>query len=308
MLSKPAPHSGQIKTLWGKQQLTTQCRTLYEHSVLGLPSDELGDVTKEAAYSSVQSPLGALCIQSTLTLWWTQMWGNGSLQLSAKPSMSTLYSVYTYSLMNMEMCSVFMNRLYSVYTYPLMSSEMWGKRQLTAQCSILYEQTAFSLHLPPDELGEESAEESQDEVHDDQPIQLLTQESFPALKSWSTMIISTNSTMVFSNTHLSDYFIKLQCVQLCTQANKIPQIKVKTILPSHDNVNSHKCNPVCSVLGLSPERCRGRIFLQRLLLWYPFHYCVTTVACNRSQSFRRRCWWQITAKHPQYLVSNKVTL
>ena len=189
-----------------------------------------------------------------------------------------------------------------------MSSEMWGKRQLTAQCSILYEQTAFSLHLPPDELGEESAEESQDEVHDDQPIQLLTQESFPALKSWSTMIISTNSTMVFSNTHLSDYFIKLQCVQLCTQANKIPQIKVKTILPSHDNVNSHKCNPVCSVLGLSPERCRGRIFLQRLLLWYPFHHCVTTVACNRSQSFRRRCWWQITAKHPQYLVSNKVTL
>lgn len=308
MLSKPAPHSGQIKSLWGKQQLTTQCRTLYEHFVLGLPSDELGDVTKEAAYSSVQSPLWALCIQSTLTLWWTQMWGNGSLQLSAKPSMSTfLFSLHLLSDEHGDVLSLYEQIVFSLHI-PLMSSEMWGKRQLTAQCSILYEQIAFSLHLPPDELGEESAEESQDEVHDDQPIQLLTQESFPALKSWSTMIISTNSTMVFSNTYLSDYFIKLQCVQLCTQANKIPQIKVKTIMPSHDNANLHKCNPVCSVLGLSPERCRGRIFLQQLLLWYPFHHCVTTVAFNRSQSFRRRCWWQITAKHPQYLVSNKVTL
>ena len=87
---------------------------------------------------------------------------------------------------------------------PLMNSAMWGKRQLTAQCSTIYQRFVFSLHLPSDELGEESAEESEDEVHDDQSIQLLTQESFPALKSWSAMITSTNSTMVFSHTSLSD--------------------------------------------------------------------------------------------------------
>ena len=214
MLSKPAPHGGQITSLWGKQQLTTQCRTLYEHFVLGLPSDELRDVTKEEAYSSELSPLWALCVQSTLTLWWTRrcedMTAYSSVQnpLWALCIQSTLTLWWTWRC---AQCSAFMNRLYSVYTY------LWW----TWRCE---EIGSFSLHLPPDELGEESAEESQDEVHDDQSIQLLTQESFPALKSSSTMIISTNSTMVFSHTCLSDYCIKLQCVQLCTQANKMPQI------------------------------------------------------------------------------------
>ena len=33
------------------------------------------------------------------------------------------------------------------------------------------------------------------------------------------------------------------------------------------------------------------------LIWYPFHPCVATVACKRSQSFCQKCRWQVTAKH-----------
>ena len=57
------------------------------------------------------------------------------------------------------------------------------------------------------------------------------------------------------------------------------------------------------VPGSSPGRSGGRIFFSRvnflcwLLFWYPFHPCVTAVACKRSQSFCQKCRWQVTAKH-----------
>ena len=49
------------------------------------------------------------------------------------------------------------------------------------------------------------------------------------------------------------------------------------------------------VAGSSPCRSSGRIFsswvnfLCWLLFWYPFHPCVTAVACKRSQSFCQKC-------------------
>ena len=57
------------------------------------------------------------------------------------------------------------------------------------------------------------------------------------------------------------------------------------------------------VAGSNPCRSGKIIFFSRinslcwLLLQYPFHPCVTTVACKRSQSFCRKCRWQVTAKH-----------
>ena len=45
------------------------------------------------------------------------------------------------------------------------------------------------------------------------------------------------------------------------------------------------------VAGSNPCRSGGRIFFSRvnllcwLIFWYPFHPCVTTVACKRPQSF-----------------------
>ena len=38
-------------------------------------------------------------------------------------------------------------------------------------------------------------------------------------------------------------------------------------------------------------------FLCWLLFWYPFHPCVTAVACKRPRSFCQKCRWQVTAKH-----------
>ena len=58
-----------------------------------------------------------------------------------------------------------------------------------------------------------------------------------------------------------------------------------------------------NVPGLSPSRSSWRIFLFRvsflcwLLFWYPFHLCVTAVACKRSRSFCQKCMRQVTAKH-----------
>ena len=57
------------------------------------------------------------------------------------------------------------------------------------------------------------------------------------------------------------------------------------------------------VVGSNPWRSGGRIFFSRvkflcwLLFRYPFHPRVTAVACKRSQSFRQKCRWQVTAKH-----------
>ena len=57
------------------------------------------------------------------------------------------------------------------------------------------------------------------------------------------------------------------------------------------------------VAGSNPCRSGGRIFFSRvnflcwLLFWYPFHPCVTAVACKRSRSFCQKCRWQVTAKH-----------
>ena len=54
------------------------------------------------------------------------------------------------------------------------------------------------------------------------------------------------------------------------------------------------------VPGLSPHRSNRIIFFSRvnyLLTLHPFHPCVTTVACKRSQSFCQKCRWQVTAKH-----------
>ena len=57
------------------------------------------------------------------------------------------------------------------------------------------------------------------------------------------------------------------------------------------------------VTGLSPCRGSGSIIFSRvnflcwLLFQYPFYPCVNAVARNRSQSFRQKCRWQVTAKH-----------
>ena len=51
------------------------------------------------------------------------------------------------------------------------------------------------------------------------------------------------------------------------------------------------------------SRSGERIFFSRVnflcwvLLWYPFHPHVTTVARKRPQSFCQKCGWQVTAKH-----------
>ena len=37
------------------------------------------------------------------------------------------------------------------------------------------------------------------------------------------------------------------------------------------------------------------------LFWYPFHPCVTAVACKRSRSFCQKCRWQVTAKYADTL-------
>ena len=61
------------------------------------------------------------------------------------------------------------------------------------------------------------------------------------------------------------------------------------------------------VAGSNPHWSGGRIFFSRvdflcwLLFWYPFHPCVTTVACKRSRSFCQKCRWQVTAKHAYIL-------
>ena len=55
------------------------------------------------------------------------------------------------------------------------------------------------------------------------------------------------------------------------------------------------------VLGSSPSRSGRRIFFSvvNFLCWllfrYPFHPCVTAVACKRSKSFCWKCRWQVTA-------------
>ena len=57
------------------------------------------------------------------------------------------------------------------------------------------------------------------------------------------------------------------------------------------------------VVGLNPCRSGGRIFFSRvnflwwLLFQYPFHPCVSAVACKRPQSFCQKCRWQVPAKH-----------
>ena len=57
------------------------------------------------------------------------------------------------------------------------------------------------------------------------------------------------------------------------------------------------------ITGSNPCWNGGRIFFSRvdflcwLLLRYPFHPCVTTVARKRSRSFCQKCRWQVTAKH-----------
>ena len=42
-------------------------------------------------------------------------------------------------------------------------------------------------------------------------------------------------------------------------------------------------------------------FLRWLLFRYPFHPCVTTLACKRSRSCCQKCRWQVTAKHARTL-------
>ena len=55
--------------------------------------------------------------------------------------------------------------------------------------------------------------------------------------------------------------------------------------------------------GSSPGRSGGRIFFSRvnflcwLLLRYPFHPRVISVARKRSRSFCQKCMWQVTPKH-----------
>ena len=57
------------------------------------------------------------------------------------------------------------------------------------------------------------------------------------------------------------------------------------------------------VAGLNPCGSGRRIFFSRvnllcwLLLGYPFHPCVTAVACKRPQPFCQMCRRQVTAKH-----------
>ena len=57
------------------------------------------------------------------------------------------------------------------------------------------------------------------------------------------------------------------------------------------------------VAGLSPCRRGGIIFfsgvnfLSWVLFRYPFHPCVTAVACKRSWWLCQKCRWQVTAKH-----------
>ena len=57
------------------------------------------------------------------------------------------------------------------------------------------------------------------------------------------------------------------------------------------------------VAGSNPCWNGGRIFFSRvdflcwLLLRYPFHPRVTTVARKKSRSYCQKCRWQVTAKH-----------
>ena len=57
------------------------------------------------------------------------------------------------------------------------------------------------------------------------------------------------------------------------------------------------------VTGSNPNRSSGRLFFSRVnfLCWLLFrclfHHHATTVACKKSQSFCRKCRWQVTAKH-----------
>ena len=57
-------------------------------------------------------------------------------------------------------------------------------------------------------------------------------------------------------------------------------------------------------MGSNPSRNSRRIFFSGvnflcwILLWYPFHPCVTTVACRKKfLSFCQKCRWLVTAKH-----------
>ena len=62
------------------------------------------------------------------------------------------------------------------------------------------------------------------------------------------------------------------------------------------------------VTGSNPCRSSRRILFSRvnflcwLLFQYPFHPCVTAVACKRSWSFSQKCRWQVSAKHTYTLL------
>ena len=72
---------------------------------------------------------------------------------------------------------------------------------------------------------------------------------------------------------------------------------------SGDSLVVEHHTPDQKVLGLSPGRSGGRFFFIQanflcwLLFQYPFHRCVTAVACKRYWSFSQKYKWQVTAKH-----------
>ena len=62
---------------------------------------------------------------------------------------------------------------------------------------------------------------------------------------------------------------------------------------------------------LGPQQKQRENFLLQselsvlILIWCPFHPCVTAVACKRTRSFCQMCRWQVTPEHAYTLDPSK---